>query len=71
MTRTPRTLGAGALLLAGMTGLTGLTACTSVPARAATVNDSVVRRSDFERDLRELAAHHVVQHVLRLSLIHI
>jgi len=57
VTRTPRTLGAGALLLAGMTGLTGLTACTSVPARAATVNDSVVRRSDFERDLRELAAH--------------
>ncbi len=57
MTRTPRTLGAGALLLAGLTSLTGLSACTTVPARAATVEDSVIRRSDFERDLQELAAH--------------
>ena len=56
MTRTPHTVGAGALALA-VAGLTGLSACTAVPARAATVDDSVVRRSDFERDLRELSAH--------------
>jgi parvulin-like peptidyl-prolyl isomerase len=49
--------GALALVLAGLTGVTGLTACSTVPARAATVDDSVVRRSDFERDLRELSAH--------------
>jgi parvulin-like peptidyl-prolyl isomerase len=54
--RTSRT-GALALAVAGLTGLTGLTSCSTVPARAATVDDSVVRRSDFERDLRELSAH--------------
>jgi parvulin-like peptidyl-prolyl isomerase len=49
--------GALALILAGLTGVSGLTACTTVPARAATVGDSVVSRSDFERDPQELSAH--------------
>jgi hypothetical protein len=48
-------LGAGALALSLCASL-GLSSCGSVPAKAATVNGSDITRSDFERDLRALAA---------------
>ena len=34
----------------------GLSSCSTVPARAATVNGTAISRSDFERDLKALAA---------------
>jgi peptidyl-prolyl cis-trans isomerase C len=42
---------AGALALCA-----GLTSCDTVPAKAATVNGSDIRRADFERDIKALAA---------------
>ena len=34
----------------------GLSSCSTVPARAATVNGTAISRSDFQRDLKALAA---------------
>ncbi len=61
MTRSRARAGVGApfgvagLALAIAVGL-GLSSCDSVPAQAASVNGSDISRSDFERDLKALAA---------------
>ena len=48
---------AGALALAVPAALAvALSSCSTVPARAATVNGTAISRSDFERDLEALAA---------------
>ena len=47
----------GALALAVPAALAvAVSSCSTVPARAATVNGTTISRSDFERDLEALAA---------------
>ena len=57
MKRTPSSALGGALTLALSASLAlGLSSCGTVPAKAATVDGTDITRSDFERDLRALAA---------------
>ena len=58
MTRTPiRTIGLGAVALASVAAISaGLSSCSTVPAKAATVDGEDITRADFERDIDALAA---------------